>query len=122
MEEADVIYNRFGKPIFRVLSDGRFVTFSGKNVGFMAGDNLYNYRGKHVAWFTEGLIRDHHGNVVGFGERVTDTIRPFLPFKQFKPFPGFIQFPPFRPYLNVEPYRPYKMYSWSSITLEALFN
>lgn len=121
MKEVNVIYNRFGKPVLRLLSDGRLVTFQGKNMGFLVKDNLYNYKGKHVGWFADGLIRDHHGQVVGFGEAVADPIHPFLPFKQFKPFAGHVQYPPYRPYLQYEPYRPFKSYSWSNIPLENLF-
>jgi len=121
-QEIDVIYNRFGEPIFRVLTDGRIVTFAGKSAGFIEGDNLYNYKGKHVGWFSEGLVRDHHGHVVGFGENVTDSIHPFLPFKQFKPFRHFIQFEPFRPFKQFEPFRPFKSFGWSNISLENLFN
>jgi hypothetical protein len=122
MNEIDVIYNRFGKPIFRLLSDDRLVTFPGKNAGFLVGDNLYNYTGKHVGWFSEGLVRDHYGHVVGFGEKVTDSIHPLLPYMQYKPYAGYVQYEPYRPYLQYEPYRPYKAYSWSSISLESLFN
>lgn len=121
-EEVDVIYNRYGKPILRLLSDGRFVTFLGINLGFLDGDNIYNYKGKHVGWFSEGLIRDHHGHVVGFGEHVTDLTRPFLPFMQYKPYAGYVHYEPYRPYLQYPPYRPYKSYSWSNIPLEEIFN
>lgn len=122
MDEIDVIYNRFGKPIYRILSDGRIVTFSGKSAGFLQGESLYNYHGKHVGWHSGGLIRDHHGHVIGFGENVTDSLHPFLPFKQFKPFASFVEFEPFRPFTQFEPLRPFKSFAWSNISLESLFN
>lgn len=122
MEEVDVLYNRFGKPIFRIFSNGRIVTFGGKSAGFLQGDSLYNYQGKHVGWYSEGLVRDHNGHVVGFGENVTDTIHPFLPFKQFKPFADLTQFEPFRPFTQFEPFRPFKSFIWSNIGLENIFN
>lgn len=121
MEEIDVLYNRFGKPIFRIYSKGRIVTFGGKSVGFLQGDSLYNYHGKHIGWYSDGLIRDHYGQVVGFGEHVTDHMHPFLPFKQFKPFAYLPQFEPFRPFLQFEPFRPFKSYGWSNVLLEKIF-
>ncbi len=120
--EIDVIYDRYGKPVFRLLSNGRVVKFNGVNAGFLVRDNLYTYRGRHVGWYAEGLVRDHHGHVVGFGENVVDNVHPLLPFKQFKPFAGFLQFEPFRPFLPFEPFRPFKSYAWSNILLENLFN
>ena len=122
MGEIDVIYNRFGKPIFRLFSNGRIVTFSGASAGFLLGDNLFNYNGKHVGWYAGGLVRDHQGHVVGFGEKVNDSTHPFLPFKQFKPFAGFVQFEPFRPFTQFEPFRPFKSLAWSNLSLEGLFN
>lgn len=120
--ESDVIYNRFGKPIFRLLNNGRIITFPGVSKGFLKGDSLYNYNGKHVGWFVQGLVRDHQGHVVGFGEKVTDSTHPYLPYKQYKPYAGYVQYEPYRPYLPYEPYRPYKSYSWSNIDLESIFD
>lgn len=122
MGEIDVLYDRFGVPTFRLLDNGRLVTFRGKSAGFMLNDSLYDYRGRHVGWFSEGIVRDHHGNVVGFGENVSDPAAPFLPFKRFKPFPGFVEFEPFRPFTQFEPFRPFKSFRWSPIPLENLFN
>lgn len=122
MEEVDVIYDRYGKPVFRLLDNGRLVRFNGSSAGFLVDNNLYDYRGRHVGWYSEGLVRDHHGHVVGFGKNVTDNVHPFLPFKQFKPFAGFVQFEPFRPFLSFEPFRPFKSYAWSNILLENIFN
>ncbi|MGE5041331.1 MAG: 4-fold beta flower protein [Candidatus Levyibacteriota bacterium] len=121
MREIDVIYNRYGHPMFRLFGNGRIVTFQGKSAGFIKGDSLYNYEGKHVGWYSDGLIRDHQGLVVGFGQRVTDGIKPFLPFKQFKPFPSPLEFEPFRPFTEFEPFRPFKSFYWSDIELESLF-
>ncbi len=122
MNEVDIIYNRFGKPIYRLFDNGRIVDFSGRSFGFLQGNSLYNYQGRHIGWYSNGIVRDHSGNVVGFGEVVTDSIHPFLPFKQFKPFAGFVQFEPFRPFLQFEPFRPFKSYLWSGVELENLFN
>ncbi|RJR29204.1 hypothetical protein C4564_02590 [Candidatus Microgenomates bacterium] len=122
MKTIDVIYNRFGKPIYRMLNDGRLVYFDGRNGGLWVKNNLYNYRGKHVGWYEGGLVRDHQGRIVGFGEKVTDTIRPFLPFKQFKPFSSSPHMKPLKPLLQFEPFKPFKSYGWSSINLGNFFD
>lgn len=121
MKEIDVIYDRYGRPIYRLMNNGRIVTFFGESVGFLKSDSLYNYEGKHVGWYSHGLIRDHQGQVVGFGQNVTDGIKPFLPFKQFKPFASLVGYEPYRPLTEFEPFRPFKSFYWSDIELENIF-
>jgi len=121
VKEIDTIYNRYGKPILRLLENGRFVTFEGLSVGFLDGDNLYNYNGDHVGWYENGIMRDDKGFCVGFGETVTDNMHPFFPFKQFKPFPGFVEFEPFRPFKSLPPFKPLKSFGWSGYDQTELF-
>lgn len=120
--EIDVIYNRYGEPVLRLLDNGRLVGFDGLSVGFLEGVNLYNYRGKHVGWFENGIMRDHDSECVGFGENVMDVPRPLLPFKQFKPFPAFVQFEEFRPFRQMAPFRTVKKYGWSELDPLTLFS
>lgn len=119
--EIDVFYNRYGAPMLRLLSNGRVVSFPGKSIGFLIGDNFFNYSGKFVGWLGNGIIRDRVGNCVGFGENANDAPAPFLPFKQFKPFPGFIEFESFRPSTEFVPFRPFKTYAWSNKDPISLF-
>ncbi|MDD2891406.1 MAG: hypothetical protein PHQ95_00370 [Candidatus Gracilibacteria bacterium] len=116
-QEIDVFYNRYGKPILRLLNDGRLVGFNGHNYYFIDNDAVYNYQGQQVGWIGGGLIRDLSGNVFVFGERVTDNVKPFLPFKQFKPFASFVQFPPYKPYLPYKKLKPLPSFSWSNYKL-----
>ncbi len=122
MNEIDVIYNRYGTPVLRLMDNGRILNFNGKNVGFQDDfGNLFSYKGKHVGWLENGIMRDHNGACVGFGQNPTDVPRPFLPFKQFKPFPGFPQFEPFRPFKQFSPFKPFKQFAWSDTEPENLF-
>lgn len=117
MKEVDVFYNRYWKPILRQLSDWRLVWFNGKNYFFIDTDAIYNYDWIQVWWIEKGLIRDLSWNVLAFWENVTDTIKPFLPFKQFKPFPYFIEFEPFRPFKEFKKFKPLKTFYWSKYIL-----
>ena len=121
MNEVDTIYNRYGKPEIIVMDDGSFVSFTSKRLGFFLDDHVYNYKGQHLGWFEGGILRDHWGNVVGFGENPSDYPIPFLPFKQFKPFAAFPEFEPFRPSTAFPPFKPLKTFSWSVYTPLALF-
>lgn len=120
-QEVDVIYNRYGAPVLRLLDSGRLVRFNGKGVGFADGINLYNDSGKHVGWFEKGIMRDHNGAVVGFGESPQDMPHPFLPFRQFKPFPAFVGVESLRPLKQLAPYKPIKKFNWSVIEPIELF-
>jgi len=120
-QDIDVIYNRYGEPVLRLLDNGRFVDFNGKSFGFIDGLNLYNYSGQHVGWYENGIMRDHNSFAVGFGEYPTDIPRPFLPFKQFVPFKSFVEFEPFRPFKQFAPFKPFKRFEWSDIDPRNLF-
>lgn len=120
--EVDVIYNRYGEPILRLLENGRFVDFDGKSYGFLDTFNLYNYYGQHVGWLENGIMRDHDNACVGFGENPTDSPRPILPFKQFKPFSAFIEFEPSRPFKGFVPFKPFKKFYWAEIEPKNLFS
>jgi hypothetical protein len=119
--EVDVIYNRYGEPVLRLLANSRIVGFDGKSYGFFDGVHLYNYKGQHVGWYEDGVMRDHDGACVGFGEAPSDFPRPFLPFKQYKPFPAFVEFEPFRPFKTFAPFKPIKKFGWSEIEPMGLF-
>lgn len=119
--ENDTIYDRYGKPILRLLDDGRFVDFGGQNIGYLDGQDIYNYQGKHIGWYDKGIIRDHIGNCAGFGEEITATMAPFPPFKQIKPIPAITRIEPIRPIPQIPPIRPYDTFMWSDKELIPLF-
>lgn len=121
MKEIDVIYSKEGIPLLRVFGNGRLVNFNGKSIGFLDNDNVYDYNGNHRGWFIEGILRDHEGNCVGFGEYVGKTLHPFLPFKQFRPFSSFVEFEPFRPFKNFTPLKPFFNIDWSEYDPISMF-
>lgn len=119
--DKDTIYNRFGEPRLRLFENGRLVDFSGRNIGFTDKDNAYNYNGQHVGWYENGILRDHDGFCVGFGEIATDTIHPLLPLKQLKYLPSLPELEPLRPLKSLAPLKPLKNFSWSELDPVSLF-
>lgn len=116
-QELEVYYNRYWKPLLRHLNDGRLVWFNGKNYFFLDEDAIYTYAWKHVWWLEGWIIRDLSWSVLAFGENVTDSPKPFLPFRQFKPFPSFVEFEPFRPFKEFKKFKPLKNFYWSKYRL-----
>lgn len=113
MNQIDTIYNRFGQPCLRVFDNGRIVDFKGRSIGFIYNENLYTYSGVHVGWYEGGIMRDHNGLCVGFGEFFTDSIHPLLPLKYLKPLPSLPSLEPLRPLRSLPPLKPLKSFGWS---------
>jgi len=121
MQEIDIIYNSFGSPVLRLLSNGRLVDYNGKSIGFIEEDCVYDYNGVHVGWYIDGIFRDHNGCCVGFGNDVQLTPHPLLPIKQICPISGFIEFEPFRPFRGFPPLKPVFFMGWSSYNPISIF-
>lgn len=121
MNEVTTIYDRFGYPELRLLENGRLVTFQGHSAGFLKGDGVYNYNGKHVGWYENGILRDHFGNVVGFDENPTDYPSPILPIQFIKPIPAIEEVEQIRPVTQIPPIKPIKTFQWSVFTPINLF-
>ncbi|MFA7718127.1 MAG: 4-fold beta flower protein [Candidatus Absconditabacterales bacterium] len=117
MKEIDVIYNRYGEPVMRLMelaiNDYRFITFQGDHIGFLDGDKLYNYQGNHVGRIEGGIMRDLRGLCAGFGERIIDTIHPLLPLKRIKPVPYIPKIAPIKPVRKIGYIKPIKYFQWS---------
>lgn len=122
LKEIDTIYDRYWKPIFRILPNWRFVDFKGKSYWFLDHDALFNYKGKQVGWFNQGLLRDLKWYVIGFWDKVTDPFSPFLPFKHLKPIPGLLDIEPIRPIKEIKKMKPFSFSLWSKESLSSLFN
>lgn len=110
----ETIYNHRGIPVLQILDDGRLVSFSGKSVGFISGDNVYDYNGIHRGWFREGLLRDHQGRVSGFTDNASG-LSPLLPLTSLPPLPALTELEPLRPLESLPPLPPLDSMSWSPI-------
>ncbi len=121
VEEVGVIYDRSGQPRLMVLTDGRLVDFNGRSIGFLDSRDAYNYEGHHCGWYEDGILRDHGGDCVGYGELVADTIHPLLPLKKVRSIPSLVDVEPLRPEIKIGPPNPIKTINWSTSTPISLF-
>ena len=120
-EKGDVIYDRAGQPILKLLENGRLVDFGGRSIGFIDSGSAYNYKGKHCGWYKGGILRDRNGDCVGFGEEVIDTGRPLLPTKSLRPLPASTELEPPRPVTEASTGLPVESTDWSRYTPVNLF-
>ena len=122
MNIQDVIYDRFGQPQIFLTNTGRFIDFSGIDLGFLQNGNVYNYGGNYVGWYENGVLRDKYGNVVGFGENPTDYPTPFLPIRAMRPAFPMVGTPPMKPMTFIPAIHFMKTFNWSTIDPIGLFN
>lgn len=117
---VDIIYNRYGQPEIRLLSD-RFLDFKGNNLGYLFNGSIYSYDGRHLGWYENGILRDHTGDTVGFGQFPKDYPRPLLPLRSLAPMPSIPHIPPMRMLRELPPRKPIKSFNWSIYTPLAIF-
>lgn len=98
------LFERNGVPVAYIdyNEDGAIYSFSGKPLAYLSTESdVYSFNGKHLGWFEDGIVWDHHGRQVGFVEETCPALtqlEPFKGFQQFQPFRGFPHFPPFKPF------------------------
>jgi hypothetical protein len=114
MARVDTIYDGNGTPCLQLFQNGRLVLFSGQSAGFLYKEHVYDYNGSHRGWYERGILRDHTGACVGFGEAPAG-IHPLLPLKRLRPLAGLTQLEPLRPLRSVPPLKPLAQIAWSNL-------
>jgi len=99
------LYNSNGKAVAYITTSDDYTIYlwNGKPVAYLYENmkriHIYNFEGKHLGWFEDGVIIDRKGNAVGFVKGALDVptqLESFKGFKQFKPFKGFRELPPLK--------------------------
>ena len=68
-DEIDVIWDENGTARYRILKDKRLVDFDGHNLAWLDEQgNMFDYTGRHKAFYENGILRDKDGGVVGLGQ------------------------------------------------------
>lgn len=116
------LFDAKGKPIAYIdmddedddctiyLWDGRPAVYLWKDDGDF---HIYGFNGKHLGWYSKGIIRDHDGNIVGASKKALDAHTDYEPYKSLKRFKPFKHFKQFVPVI-----KPYMTRSWSTAGLE----
>ena len=110
------LFDSSGKPVAYVAEELTIYLWSGKPVAYLHPEggklHVYGFNGRHLGWFSKGLIRDHDGNAVGgVREAFSSSLsyEPYKSYKEFKPIKNFRQFAPFQPLFSA---------SWSEVPLD----
>lgn len=103
------IYNRDGKAVsyFDLQDEDQTIyLMSGKATAYLYLEDttylVYGFNGLHLGWYTNGILRDREGFMVGCIENACHVIPymgPFVrPLKQLTPFKSFRDIPAHQPF------------------------
>lgn len=105
---AQSFYDNSGKPIlFYNSANNTLFDFLGSPLFYFTFDNLskinmYDFEGHHIAWLSEGILRDHEGKILASQRgRVINisysAIDPIKPIEKIIPIKKVEQIPPIQP-------------------------
>ena len=104
-------YNYFGTPIAYTDDEVNIFSFNGSPLGYIDGDKIYAFSGKHLGWYIDGWIRDKLGYCVFFTELATGG--PLKPIKRLKPLRFAKRIVPMKRIRQIAGIRPIKRLAWS---------
>ena len=114
-----VFYDRNGRPTAYVDDNVHIFLFSGEAVGYLNGNAVFSYKGKHLGWFDKGWIRDLKGCCVFYSEKVTGG--PVTPVKKVCPVKSVKRIIPVKHVEEIKKVRAVDRYDWSPLSGEAFF-
>jgi 4-fold beta-flower domain-containing protein len=102
------LFDSGGRPVAYIAEDLTLYLWSGTPAAYLGNDrregfNVYGFNGKHLGWLTNGVIRDHDGNVVGaFKEafRSPTKLESAKGLKEQKPIKSATELEPAQPLLS----------------------
>lgn len=77
-------YDSHGKPIVYSDNGEDIYTFRGRPVAYFSDNKVYGFNGHYLGWFENGWIRDKSGRCVFFTENATGS-GPIKPVKSVRP-------------------------------------
>ena len=111
-----------GTPVAYVADDMTIFTWSGKPVAYLDGKggpdviDIYGFNGKHLGWFSKGVIYDHDGNTTGAIPSLFTTptkLEEIKGLKALEPLKALEELPPLKPLFSK---------TWSSTPLMIFLN
>ena len=116
------LFNSNGEAVAYIDTNDEDLTiymWNGYPVAYLttaSGDdfNIYGCNGKHLGWYSDGIVRNHKGDAVGFIKGAVSK------YTQYEPYKGYKQYKPYKSYKEYAPYKPYFSSSFSGESL-ALF-
>ena len=106
-DEEISLFSGKGKPAAYIATGDEMTIYlwSGKPVAYLepdkggSGFHVYGFNGKHLGWFTEGVVWGHDGDAAcAVKERLKSTeYEPYKAYKEYKPYKAYKEYAPYRP-------------------------
>ena len=110
------LFDSSGEPIAYIAEELTIYLWSGEPVAYLHPESsklhVYGFNGKHLGWYSNGLLRDHEGDAVGGIREAFSSHLSYEPYKSYK------QYKPYKSYREYAPYQPYFSRSWSELPLK----
>lgn len=103
--DETTLFDGRGRAVAYVADDLTIYLWSGKPIAYLdrdsgSGFHVYGFNGKHLGWFSRGIVRDHEGNgtcaVMDALSSSTET-EPTKSTKETKPTQSTMETAPTRP-------------------------
>lgn len=113
LPEEITLYNSDGAAVAYVDSEDDMTIYlwKGKPVAYLENGSVWGFNGKHLGWFSKGIIRDDEGYAVGC---VQDAISMLY---KLEPLKGLKSLKPLKSLQELEPLKPLPKERWSPIPL-----
>ena len=106
--EETGLFNSAGQPVAYIDTSDPDMTiylWNGTPVAYLSSSNngyynIFGFNGKHLGWYTNGVISDHNGYMVGFRKGAIDRYTQYEPYKSYKkrkPNKSYQQYIPYKP-------------------------
>ena len=105
------LYDRKGNAVAYIAVDDELTIYlwKGKPVAYLDGEDVYGFNGKHLGWFSKGLIIDHDGNI-------PCVIKESHPgYTNYEGYKGYKSYKPYKSYKEYSPYKPYSSKQFSAV-------
>jgi hypothetical protein len=120
--EEVTICNSGAEPVAYIADDMTIFLWSGKPVAYLSSEsgtdqiNIFGFNGKHLGWFSKGVIYDHDGLVVGAIPKVLLTPEKLEGLK------GLKELLPLKSLKELAPMQPLFQKKWSDTPLQIFLN
>lgn len=102
--QETTLFDSRGRATAYIAEDLTIFMWTGKPVAYLerdstAGFHVYGFNGKHLGWFTRGIVRDHEGDgTCAIKEAIQMTeLEPLKSLKELKPLKSLKELAPLRP-------------------------
>ena len=106
------LFSADGSAIAYVADDLTIYLWGGKPVAYLRGDpadrfDVYGFNGRHLGWYSGGVLYDHAGFLVGARKEAFST------FTKLEPIKGIKQIKPIKAIPQIAPVAPIFVNQWS---------